>query len=279
MKDYCIWHVSPPGYVHTQAFNELVISLSSAFRVLGIDAPIVYNFDTMTNYPIIVGCNLISADDFCRLPKTAIIYNLEQITIGSPSCITDSYLDLLRAHEVWDYSRQNMRELAKLGITNVKYCAIGYMPELTRIEPAQCDIDFLWYGSLNERRAVILKRLHEMGYSVEALFGVYGASRDAFIARSKIVLNIHFYESKVIEIGRIYYLLANRRFVISEKGNDRELEDHIRDGLVLTDYENMVEACVRYLKEDKLRQGIAEKGFSIISSFSQPQFLRNVLNC
>lgn len=277
MKDYCIWIVSPPGYIHNQAFHELALGLSCAFRALGFHAPIVHDFEKITSHPIILGCNLIPSADFLNLPENSIIYNLEQILIGSP-WITEKYLNLLRSHEVWDYSRQNMRALLKLGIANTKYCQIGYVPELTRIKPAPCDIDILWYGSLNERRSQILQKLHDMGYNVKALFGVYGEQRDAYIARSRIVLNIHFYESKVIEIGRIYYLLANRRFVISEKGNDQELEEQIRDGLVLTDYDNLVEECVKYLKEDSSRQKIAEKGFTIISSFSQVQFLNDVLN-
>jgi hypothetical protein len=214
---------------------------------------------------------------FVKLPKTSILYNLEQILIGSP-WITENYLNLLRSYEVWDYSKQNICELLKLGIANVKYCGIGYVPELTRIKPAPSDVDFLWYGSLNERRAHILQQLHNMGFKVKILFGVYGEQRDSFIAKSKIVLNIHFYESKVLEIVRIYYLLANKRFVISERGKDQELEEPIRDGLVITDYNNLVEECAKYLREDALRNEIAEKGFSRITSFSQVQFLRDVLN-
>jgi hypothetical protein len=277
MKDYCIWVVSPPGYVHSHTFNELALGLNCAFHTLGINAPIVYNFEKITAYPIILGCNLIPSMGFVKLPKTSILYNLEQILIGSP-WITENYLNLLRSYEVWDYSKQNICELLKLGIANVKYCGIGYVPELTRIKPAPSDVDFLWYGSLNERRAHILQQLHNMGFKVKILFGVYGEQRDSFIAKSKIVLNIHFYESKVLEIVRIYYLLANKRFVISERGKDQELEEPIRDGLVITDYNNLVEECAKYLREDALRNEIAEKGFSRITSFSQVQFLRDVLN-
>lgn len=276
MKDYCIWIVSPPGYVHSQAFSELALSLNCAYRTLGFHAPIVHNIEKVTNYPVILGSNLIPSVDFFRLPKTSIIYNLEQILIGSP-WITENYLNLLRSYEVWDYSKQNISELIKLGISNVKYCRIGYVPELTRIKPAPSDIDILWYGSLNERRVHILQQLHNMGFKVKILFGVYGQQRDAFIARSKIVLNIHFYESKVLEIVRISYLLANRRFVISESGNDPEIEEPIRDGLVLTDYANLVEECAKYVNDDASRNEIAEEGFSRISSFSQVEYLKDVL--
>lgn len=277
MRDYCIWVVTPPGYAHSQAFHESALSLSCAFRSLGFHAPIVHNSEQTTDYPIVLGGNLLPSLGLDKLPPASIIYNLEQIQIGS-AWITDRYLNLLRSYEVWDYSRKNISELMKLGISNVKYCRIGYVPELTRIKPASPDIDILWYGSLNERRVFILQQLHNKGFIVKTLFGVYGEERDAFIARSKIVLNIHFYESKVLEIVRIFYLLANKRFVISEKGNDRALEDPICDGLVFVDYGNIVEACEKYLKEDALRNEIAEKGFSRIASFKQDQFLKDLLN-
>ena len=277
MKNYCIWVVSPPGYVHSQAFSELALSLNCAFRASGFQVPIVTNFEKITNHPIILGCNLIPSAGLFGLPETSIMYNLEQILIGSP-WITENYLNLLRSYEVWDYSKKNINELNKLGIANVKYCRIGYVPELTRIKPEPCDIDILWYGSLNERRAHILRQLQGMGFKVKALFGVYGEQRDVFIARSKIVLNIHFYESKILEILRISYLLANRRFVISERGNDPELEEPICNGLVLANYENLVEECVKYLNDDASRNEIAEKGFSRITSFSQAEYLKDVLN-
>lgn len=35
MKNYCIWVVSPPGYVHSHTFDELALGLSCAFRELG----------------------------------------------------------------------------------------------------------------------------------------------------------------------------------------------------------------------------------------------------
>src|SRR3972149_9153959 len=121
MKNYCIWIVTPPGYAHSRAFDEVALGLSSAFRSLGYHAPIIHEFEHITNYPIILGGNLIPSEHFVRLPRTAIIYNLEQIQIGSP-WITENYLRLLRSCEVWDYSKKNITELLKLGISNVRYC-------------------------------------------------------------------------------------------------------------------------------------------------------------
>ena len=276
MRDYCIWVVSPQGYVHSHAFDEAALCLNCAFREIGYDVPIVRDVKRLTNYPIVLGCNLIPSLGSVKIPNTSILYNMEQIQVDSP-WMTKDYLALLRSYEVWDYSKKNIAELENLGIKNVKFCGLGYVPEMTSIKSAKNDIDILLYGSLNERRLGILRKLRDMGVSIQVLFGVYGEQRDYYISRSKIVLNIHFYEAKVLEVVRVYYLLANRQFVISEQGNDQELERLFHGGVAFAPYENLVEECMKHLKEDSLRTEIAETGFSQIQSLTQVQFLKEVL--
>jgi hypothetical protein len=276
MKNYCIWIVSPAGYIHSHAFDEIALSLSWAFRELGYDVPIIRDSDLITEYPIILGANLISSLGTVDIPETAIVYNMEQILPGSP-WMTEDYVNILRSYELWDYSKKNIAELNNLGITNVKFCGLGYTSVMTRIEPAPYEFDILLYGSINDRRYNILNQLHNLGYTVKALFGVYGKDRDYYIARSKIILNIHFYESRILEIGRIYDLMANRRFIISETGSDDALEKPFSDSMVLAPYDRLVETCVRYLKEDDSRNIIAEKGFSKIQTVSQTRFLQYAL--
>lgn len=135
----------------------------------------------------------------------------------------------------------------------------------------------LFYGSLNERRVKILSQLQEKGVKVIHLWGVYGPERDEYISRSKIILNIHFYESKVFEVVRVSYLLANRKFVISELGNDRKIEEFFGDGLVFSTYGAIVDTCLNYLKDGGTRAKIAKRGFSLMKSLDQIQFLRGAI--
>src|SRR5882757_7796130 len=41
MSRYSIWIVSPPNYIHSQAFDEVALSLNAAFRALGLECEIV----------------------------------------------------------------------------------------------------------------------------------------------------------------------------------------------------------------------------------------------
>ncbi len=98
-----------------------------------------------------------------------------------------------------------------------------------------------------ERRQDILAALRQRGIHTEVLFGAYGTRRDRAIARAKIVLNMHYHESKVFEVVRVSYLLANGRFVVSERGCAVEEDVEFAAGVVFADYGDLVEACVSYL--------------------------------
>lgn len=112
---------------------------------------------------------------------------------------------------------------------------------------------------------------------VGSFFGVYGNRRDHLIARAKIVINIHFYESKVLEIIRLSYLMVNKIFVVSERGNDQAAERPFEEGIVFADYDALVDTCLHYLGKPSERNRIAASGFEIFSANKQAGFLKEAL--
>jgi tetratricopeptide (TPR) repeat protein len=276
---YCIYIVSPEGYPHSRAFDEHALCLHYAFRRLGYVVPIVRNRWEISGTPIVFGANLLTGADRESIPPDSILYNLEQIHLGSP-WLKQEYLDLLRSYRIWDYSRTNIREFSKLDIESVGLCEVGYVPESTCIESASAskkDIDVLFYGSLNPRRQVILDQLEKRGINVVSVFGAYGLRRDKLIAKSKIILNVHFYESKILEVVRISHLLANGCFVVSEKGGDPDTNREFEGAVVLEDYDAIVDSCVRYLVDAEQRLRIARKGHELMASRRQEEYLAQAL--
>jgi hypothetical protein len=268
-----IWIVSPLGYPHSQAFDEVAIALSAAFRVLGKEVPVVRDTACCGDTSIVLGCNMLH---HVRAPSSRLIlFNLEQITPESP-WLSKDYLVLLKNHTVWDYSERNIAELARLGIRATQ-CGIGYIEDLTRIAPTGETIDVLFVGSFNKRRENILRQLLAAGARVEAHFNVYGKARDDLIAHSKLVLNVHFYESRVFEIVRVSYLLANRRCVVSETGFDPSIEEPLREGIAFAEYRDLVETCLKLLRDKEKRQSLAEAGFKCFSAQPQIEYLRQAL--
>lgn len=178
---------------------------------------------------------------------------------------------------MWDYSRLNQAVLAKLGISS-RLLDVGYSPCLTRIENVPSpDIDVVFVGSLNQRRENILRELQSSGLKVVHAFDCYGVKRDVLIARAKVVLNCHHYPAKLFEIVRVSYMLANRKCVVSETGLDRELESPYYGAVAFTEYENLVDACLEYVRDDAVRGKWEQAGFERMKSFSQAEYLRRVL--
>lgn len=296
---YHIWTVSPPDYPHSQCFEEISQSLRDAFVEIGYPctAGSIPN-PAATN--VILGANLLQYSRE-EIPKSYIVYNLEQISPNSP-WLTLSYLDFLRESSVrqivWDYSLENIGLLEEMGVA-AQHLPIGYMPCLTRIAPVQEDIDILFVGSLNARRQRILDCLRgirmadlsvppsvRLGSSdamafkslnVVVGFSVYGAKRDALIARAKVVLNMHYYESRVFEMARCSYLMANRKCVVSETGTDRSLEEPFYKAVVFANYESLVDRCVLMVQEKPMRDIHGEAGFNKFSRMSYADYLKRVL--
>ena len=265
--------VAPPGYPYHHGFREVAETVHHGLAALGHDSVLSARADHADRLPIVFGTNTWG-DHSIPLAANAILYNLEQIYPGSP-WLDERLLSLYRQHPVWDYSRANIAALAPMGVDRVAHVPIGYMPQLTRIAPAaEEDIDILFYGALVDRRLRILRELRALGLRVEALFGVYGEARDRAIARAKIILNLHLHEAQVFEIVRVSYLLANRRFVISEPGTEREDEDGYAGGLVFADYGSLVGTCLDFLNRPAERAGIAQAGFRIMAGRPETECLR-----
>ena len=275
MSRYSIWIVSPPNYLHSHAFDEVAIGLHAAFRALGLDAEIVRDSARLGDVTIVLGCNLLKAVAPPPPDKRLILFNLEQIAPNSP-WLTQDYLALLGRYPVWDYSQGNIAELAKMGI-RAAHCGIGYAPELTRIAPAPEDIDVLFVGSVNERRLIVLKQLAAQGINVDARFNLYGPERDAFVARAKIILNVHFYDARLFEIVRVSYLLANRKCVVSETGSDMTFEGQFGSGIAFAPYAALADTCMRLLQNPDSRRAVAEAGFDRFKAMPQTEYLQRAL--
>lgn len=211
--NYTIYTVTIPGYPHTRCFEELSLGLASGFRELGYSAKETGVLSEIEGRAIVLGAHLINAQNPISLPQDVIIYNTEQM-----SSTWTGYADLLKKHTVWDYSIANVEALRAAGI-DAHYCGVGYAPELEKIPKTEEIHDVVFYGSMNERRAVILEKLIDAGINLYIIpFGTYGAERDAILARAKVVLNIHYYDDAPFEIVRCSYLCANKIFFLSESG-------------------------------------------------------------
>lgn len=267
--------VSFPGYVHSEAFREVAQAVHHGLLALGHDSVLTNRVDSENRRTILLGSNLLPALGL-KPPENTILYNLEPVYDNSP-WMTPELLALFRRYPVWDYSQANIERLTALQVPQLTHVPIGYVPELKRITPACEDIDVLFYGSLSDRRRAVLNKLYARGLRVESLFSVYGPDRDAWIARSKIVLNMHSYEAHVLEIVRVSYLLANERAVVSERGAHPSEERDLEAGVAFAAYDELVDRCIELLADEHGRHQLAEHGHRAFTARNQATILRHAL--
>ena len=122
------------------------------------------------------------------------------------------------------------------------------------------DIDIFFYGSLNSRRENIILKLKEKNYNVLHIQGQSGYEENKnicnYINRSKIVLNILYYDYNIIfDYYRNSFLIANNTLLISEKHTniDYDIEYSlidVEDNLIISEYDHIVDNVEKYINMD-----------------------------
>jgi hypothetical protein len=248
MSAFNICIIQPTGYVHSLAFLELAELLKYSLIDLDHKASISYNHIETNAINIIIGCHLLDPANSKFIPRDTIILNTEQLEKNNFAW-QKTILEWGRRLPIWDYSIKNIQWFSENGINHAKHLRLGYQPQLDRLNKHHPkDIDVLFYGCINERRSIILNNLINRGLRVQTLFGIYGAARDRFIERSKIVINIHYYESQIFEIVRVFYLITNSVPVISEVNRSTSIDTTYRSSIEHSNYQNLAEATQKIIE-------------------------------
>jgi len=221
---------------------------------------------------IVLGSNLAPPD---QIPDGTILYNFEQL---GGYRFQPGFLDLARRCIVWDYSTRNVQIWKAHGVDAV-YVPLGYVPQITRIQPAPVqDVDVLFYGILNDHRREILEQVARRGLKLRVLVAsVSNRMRDNLISRAKVVLNMHYYETRLFEIARVSYLLANSKCVVSEHSADEDDYEYLKGGILLSSVEGIADICLSMVQNRERRQRWEHAGFERFSANRESQILAPVV--
>ena len=276
--NYNICVIQPKGYPHSAAFAELAESICYSLRELGYDAQLRCNKLDSDGTNILIGCHLLDTTFIGKFPKSTIVFNTEQI-YNDTTRWNKIIFEWVRNFPAWDYSERNIEKFHELGLTQVRHFCLGFQKELVRVKKSiPQDIDIVFYGCVNERRKKALEALKAAGYNVQALFSVYGKKRDEFIARSKIVLNLHMYNSQIFEIVRVYYLMINSKAVVAEVNPTTHIDPCYLSGICAAGYDDLTAACGKLLQNEDLRLQLESRAFQTIQALPQAEFTRAVLS-
>ncbi|MCY0878783.1 MAG: glycosyltransferase [Firmicutes bacterium] len=273
--------IYPPQYKWARTFEDVIAALGYGLQGLGHEVTFREN-DIHKGMPnIILGAHLADLRPFLKFPDTPIIvYNWEQLekTIDSWH---PSYREVLsQVTYVWDYSSANVLWMRKhLGIEAVQV-PLGYVPELERVRHVSSDVDVLFLGVVNPRRQRVLDELRRRGLSVTVLDSHWGLSRDLWMGRTKVVINIHqFSENDELEILRVGYCLMNRVPVVSERSEliDGALEGY-KNSIIWASYDSLVDQCVAAVQDPDWRNAIVSKGYAWFREHPEEQYLAKPLS-
>lgn len=206
-------------------------------------------------------CFGLNASPTTEIPPNSIIVNMEQL-YDSGYWNQSVYLNLMRRHTTWDYSKANQRYLKARGI-DVETFDYGYLP---LHESPRCglpvDIDVLMIATPHERRNAIIDGLRARGINAILSNTLWDEERARYLQRTKIVLNIHYhYIAGLLELPRIACCLANHCFIISEDCNDIDDYPHLKDCLVFAPYDSLIATVGEYLESPDKMRDIAERGY------------------
>jgi hypothetical protein len=283
MTHYHLLHCVPNSRLHgLHGYKEVVETIAWGLEQFGHHVTYALNESAGDATNIIFGAHVMPIAALKELPHGTIIYNLEQMRDVAAGQIREEtrYFAQVPHFEIWDYTPANLPSWRALGRDQVKIVPVGYAPVLSRIPKApHQDIDVLIYGTSGERRLQTFHALSQRGLSTVFVSGLYGAARDDLISRAKIVLNINLYpQTRIFEIVRVSYLLANKKAVISDLDVNTSIDDDIRPGVMFTrSLQELMDLCTGLLNNDRKRVKQEKLGFSCISQRDIRTILERIL--
>lgn len=152
---------------------------------------------------------------------------------------------------IWEYTLKNI-EILKTK-TNKE---IHFIPPLYNIfaeqhfnkQNCEKDIDFLFYGGMNNRREFIINKLKEK-YNVVVHKSTRYQNLYNLLYRTKIVIILFYYpNNSPIDFYRLSFPISNKIFVIHEDIQEEEKENKIKfNKIIFSKYDEFIDTCEKYI--------------------------------
>jgi hypothetical protein len=201
---------------------------------------------------------------------------------------------LKKAIYVIDYSIYNVIKLNEMGINSY---FLPYITNVTNIHltnmcalnPIVKDIDILFIGSLNKKRKQWIDKLSKLPYNVKIATNIYFEKSIECFARSKILLNVHYYDGKtILEVIRVSTALENNCIVLSEKSDDEYYNMLFEPLLEIVNIDTLEEKIKRILlnysvelqkNEEKIQKNqTLTSANNLINITELTKFMKNIIN-
>lgn len=234
--------------------TKYIESISKYFQTIfnrkGIECIIKYDLkilDCLKTYNKLDTIYLIIFNNSTHLllPNRFIFYQIEQI--GSFFLTDKEFLaklkySCIKAEEVWEYTNLTTYIYSKYCESKLKYIPMPFVyinnDLKNKLDWDEMKYDIFFYGTKNERREKILNKLSEY-FNIKIGYGIYGNEKIENIIKSKIILNLHYYENAGLETCRFNEILNYNRIIVSENSPNDNLNTNLyKDVIILFDSAN-----------------------------------------
>lgn len=166
---------------------------------------------------------LLNREKHHLLPIRFIFYQIEQKTsvfLTNPILFSKTICMIKLAEYVWEFSQAPTDVYKNFCANKLMWAPMPFVYERNISDKAkkfsECKYDIFFFGHKNDRRERILNKLKEY-FNIKVGWGVYKDEKNKYIAKSKIILNIHFYKETGLETCRINEILNYGKLIVSEK--------------------------------------------------------------
>jgi hypothetical protein len=255
-------------YLPFQLYRECLTKVIK--EVYNISIELIYDFKLLqNNTDTIIICNITSIND--ELLDILEKYNSKKIIINTEYYENFNilkYFDFINNKPnfyLFEYNILNINYIKNTN-KNINYNFIPlcydsfledyYNSRIVKKNYNEKDIDILFFGSINKRREKILNNLKRK-YKL-AIYKKYSNNSNTelcnLIERSKIVLNIMYYDNNIIfDYYRNSFILSTRTLLITEKSSSKDynIEDgllELENNIINVKYDKIIETVDKYLK-------------------------------
>ena len=255
-------------YLPFQLYRECLTKVIK--EVYNISIELIYDFKLLqNNTDTIIICNITSIND--ELLDILEKYNSKKILINTEyyeNFNVSKYFDFLNNKPNFYLLEYNILNINYIKNTNknidyhfIPLCYDSFLEDyynsrIVKKNYNEKDIDILFFGSINKRREKILNSLKRK-YKL-AIYKKYSNNSNTelcnLIERSKIVLNIMYYDNNIIfDYYRNSFILSTRTLLITEKSSSKDyiIEDgliELENNVINVEYDKIIETVDYYLK-------------------------------
>jgi len=242
-----------PHWPRPYVFSEIALCLRDQLLAAGYEAEHLVNEVDPDGLSIV----FVPTDDWRSAvhhldPARTVLFNMEQLGSDSPWS-SAGYAQALAGWTVADYNTANVEWLRRANGPAQRVHEVPIVPGASVVFAQEPDppamVDVLFFGTPNLRRELVFEQLRAAGLGVEVVSGAYGWELTPALQRARLVLHVHYYETRLFPIARMLQPVASAVPIVCETSVCPALNDWTDSGIVFADYERLAAACIELLAQ------------------------------